>query len=174
MGKARNLSVDDISRLLNLILEVADDGRCSPAEAIERVAQSLSRPTNVKPRKRSGLARFVSGFRRIRLRRNELLGAPLFRDPAWDMLLELYVAHEQGQDLSVSSLCYASGVPATTALRHIQRLEEHGLIEREGDRHDNRRLFVRPTEKAILGLEAAVAMLMDHVTTFDEPRDEAA
>jgi DNA-binding MarR family transcriptional regulator len=84
------------------------------------------------------------------------------------------VAYEQGNDLSVSSLCYASGVPATTALRHIQRLEEHGLIEREGDRLDNRRLFVRPTEKAILGLEDAVAMLMDHVAKFDEPNDEAA
>ena len=174
MAKAQSLSVDDISRLLNLILEIADDERCSPAEAIESMARSLSPAIDGAPRKRSVLARFVAGFRRIRIRRNELLGAPLFRDPAWDMLLELYVAHEQGRDISISSLCYASGVPASTALRHVQRLEEHGLVEREGDRSDNRRLFVRPTEKAVRGIDAAVAMLMEHASKFSEQRDEAA
>jgi hypothetical protein len=33
------------------------------------------------------------------------------------MLLELFAAHESGRCVSISSLCYASGVPPTTALR---------------------------------------------------------
>lgn len=175
MGKVENLSVDDIARLLNLIIEISDDAHCSPSEAIERMALTLTPTLAEIPRKQPGLAKFVSQLRRIRMRRNELLGAPLFRDPAWDMLLELYVAHDQGRDLSVSSVCYASGVAPTTALRHLQRLEEHGLIEREGDRGDNRRLFVRLTARAVGGIEAATAMIRENAATMDdEVRDKAA
>src|SRR3546814_1843272 len=53
----------------------------------------------------------------------------LFRsDPAWDMLLDLYLAAERNtRPVSISSLCIASAVPATTALRWIKtfRSEEH-------------------------------------------------
>ena len=105
------------------------------------------------------------------MRRNEIVGAPLFRDAAWDMLLELYVAHERQQDLSVSSLCYASGVPQTTALRQLTRLEKFGLITREGDKTDNRRWFVRPTGKAIAGIGTIAGMLVDHVELLGAESD---
>ena len=62
------------------------------------------------------------------------------------MLLELFVAHQGGRQVSVESLCHASGVPATTALRHLSLLEKHGLITRDGDAQDNRRWFIRPTQ----------------------------
>jgi DNA-binding transcriptional ArsR family regulator len=74
--------------------------------------------------------------------RNERLGAPIFRDPAWDMLLDLLVAHNDGKRLSVSALCLGSGVAMTTALRHIDRLERFGFVTREDDCHDERRIFV--------------------------------
>lgn len=44
----------------------------------------------------------------------------LFRDPAWDMLLDLTLAHTECRRVSVTSLCIASGVPPTTALRWIR------------------------------------------------------
>ena len=47
--------------------------------------------------------------------------------------------------MSVSSLCVASQVPATTALRHIEVLEEMKLVRRERDPNDRRRWFVRLT-----------------------------
>jgi DNA-binding MarR family transcriptional regulator len=83
------------------------------------------------------------------------------------MLLELYAAHESGRKVSVSSLCYASGVPPTTALRQLARLEKFGLILREGDRRDSRRQFIVPTAKAIQGVSDAVAQLLHYSQILD-------
>ncbi|QFT77113.1 MarR family transcriptional regulator [Erythrobacter sp. THAF29] len=66
----------------------------------------------------------------------------LFADPAWDMLLDLTAAHAEHQRVSVTSLCIASGVPATTALRWIKQLVESGVFERIADPSDKRRAFI--------------------------------
>jgi DNA-binding MarR family transcriptional regulator len=68
-----------------------------------------------------------------------------FVEPDWDMLLELASAAERRDKLSVKSLCLASGVPATTALRYLGKLEEAGLAERCDDPNDARRIFVSLT-----------------------------
>ena len=70
----------------------------------------------------------------------------LFADPAWDMLLDLTHARLAGKHISVSSLCIASGVPATTALRRITDLVEKGLAVRIKDNNDGRRIFVELTD----------------------------
>lgn len=57
----------------------------------------------------------------------------LFADPAWDMLLDLTAAHGEGQRVSVTSLCIAGMVPATTGLRWIKQLVETGVFERVDD-----------------------------------------
>src|SRR5690554_5333957 len=57
----------------------------------------------------------------------------LFSDPAWDMLLDLTYARLTGKRVSVSSLCIASRVPATTALRRISDLVFEGLVTRIRD-----------------------------------------
>jgi len=66
----------------------------------------------------------------------------------FDILLELYDAEFRGRAESVSSLCIASGVPSTTALRWIGTLEEKGLLSRKRDPHDARRIFVTLTDTA--------------------------
>jgi DNA-binding MarR family transcriptional regulator len=42
----------------------------------------------------------------------------------------------------VSSLCEASAVPATTALRWIKTMTESGLLTRRADPLDGRRVFI--------------------------------
>lgn len=69
-------------------------------------------------------------------------------DPAWDMLLDLYCARLGGKTVTISSLCFASGVPATTALRWIKLLTTAGYVEREPDRCDRRRSQVTLTGDA--------------------------
>lgn len=80
---------------------------------------------------------------RARERRAEFFGAKLFADPAWDMLLELYAAELDQRRISIGSLCIGSRVSATTALRWISVLQNHGLIERQGDPLDGRRVYVK-------------------------------
>lgn len=79
---------------------------------------------------------------RARRLRDRHLGEGLFEDPAWDMILDLFAAHLERAQVSVSSLCIAAAVAPTTALRWIARLTEAGLFERRPDPFDRRRAFM--------------------------------
>lgn len=96
--------------------------------------------------------RLVRNIIKARQSRMRFLGADLFADPAWDMLLDLTAARAEHSRVSVTSLCIASGVPTTTALRWIKLLEQAGLIQRIEDDTDRRRAFV------VLSDQGAVAM----------------
>ncbi len=71
----------------------------------------------------------------------------LFSDPAWDILLDLTAAHAEHKRVSVTSLCIASGVPSTTALRWIRILTEAGLLVRLEDTADRRRAFIALSDR---------------------------
>jgi len=72
-----------------------------------------------------------------------------FGEPAWDIMLDLLIAHKQGSELQVSSVCLEAGVPSTTILRWIARLEREGLIYRQTDSSDLRRRYVRLTDDGL-------------------------
>ncbi len=94
---------------------------------------------------------------RVRRKRDtqfeQLFGVGLFCEPAWDILLDLYINNGRLRTISISSACLASAVPATTALRHILELEKRMLVARY--RHpDDRRVFVlHLTQLAVIAME---------------------
>lgn len=91
--------------------------------------------------------------------RSRFFDAELFGDPAWDMLLDLTAAHAEGMQVSVTSLCIAAGVPATTALRWLTQMVESGLFVRVPDPADRRRAFIGLSDKAIAAMSAYFASL---------------
>jgi hypothetical protein len=93
----------------------------------------------------------------LRRRRNELLDADMFSDPAWDMLLDLFITGAEGRRLSVSGVCIGSHAPAATALRYLALLQERGLVRRMVDSTDGRRTLVELTE---LGQRSMQTLLM--------------
>ena len=102
---------------------------------------------------RSGTARLPDAklVRRIirqRQMRAQFFDGDLFADPAWDMLLDLTAARAEARRVSVTSLCIASNVPPTTALRWIGQLTEAGLVQRVEDKTDRRRAFITLTDRA--------------------------
>jgi DNA-binding MarR family transcriptional regulator len=172
MQQEQMISVADMARLIQLASDLADRQNISPSSAVDQIVSALGarRPASAATLSNARLGRFVDRLRRLRMRRNELVGSPLFRDPAWDMLLGLFAAHEQGQQVSVSSLCYASGVPQSTALRQIVRLETHGLVERRGDPADLRRSWVKASPRALAGIGSFVTLLFEALNeTHDAP-----
>jgi DNA-binding MarR family transcriptional regulator len=93
--------------------------------------------------------RLVRRIIRQRQLRAQFLDGGLFADPAWDILLDLTAARAEHQRVSVTSLCIASGVPATTALRWIGQMADAGLLERVEDETDRRRAFIQLSDKAM-------------------------
>lgn len=157
-------SLRDCSKLIALANRLADKKRVSVAQAVELIEVMLDEE-EARDRRRT-VAEFASAMLAIRSRRNEVIGADVFRDPAWDMMLDLLVAAHQGRQVSVSSLCYASGVPNSTALRHIEHLDQVGLVERTPDPDDHRRAYIRATPLAVERMERIVERMQE--VTFGE------
>ena len=80
-----------------------------------------------------------------RRRRDGLFPSGIFAEPAWDMLLDLYIQEHVKRPVSIHSLCIAAAVPPTTALRWIGRLVDCGLMTREPSQRDNRVVHVALT-----------------------------
>ena len=146
-------------------------------EQVGQIAERLERLAEQAPTRDAGPSRFeapragfrhgnggVPGARMARpplpdprllrriIRQRQLRGRffddNLFADPAWDMLLDLTVARAEHTRVSVTSLCIASAVPPTTALRWIGQMIEAELFERIDDETDRRRAFIALTDKA--------------------------
>lgn len=72
----------------------------------------------------------------------------ILNDPAWDILLELYIAHTTGSQLYASVVGAEAGIPQSTALRWLTVLEKEGLLQRRFDVMDKRRQWVGVTPLA--------------------------
>lgn len=104
----------------------------------------------------AGLVRRIIRQRQLRSR---YFDGDLFADPAWDMLLDLTAARVEHTRVSVTSLCIASNVPPTTALRWIGQMIDGGLLERHEDETDRRRAFITLTDKSVEAMSGYFAEL---------------
>lgn len=118
--------------------------------AIEPVTPQRSSQSYIEGKPSEGMIRSIL---KSRLERNSYFQSNIFADPAWDILLDLYAAELAQIRVSVSSLCIASNVPHTTALRWINSLESENLIKRSPDPLDGRRFFMSLTQSAIRSFE---------------------
>lgn len=89
---------------------------------------------------------------RARQQRKLYLPNELFADPAWDMLLDLLHAEITKRKVSVSSLCIASAVAASTAVRWINSMVDQGVLIRQPDPSDGRRIFIELAPEVSAGL----------------------
>jgi len=109
----------------------------------------------------SRLVRRIIRQRQLRVR---FFDGELFADPAWDILLDLTAARAEHTRVSVTSLCIASGVPPTTALRWIRQMTDAGLLERVDDESDRRRAFIGLTDRAAEAMARYFAELGQQAT----------
>lgn len=129
-------------------------------EEVSRIAASLARLSaqyGAPPQKSAPFpatnvcgvsAEIVNSLISARRQRCRYFPEELFADPAWDMMLNLLAAEIAQRRVSISSLCVAAAVPATTALRWISTLEQQGLFVRRPDLQDARREFVELSPSA--------------------------
>ncbi len=124
-------------------------------------------PTLARPRRphtvRRSDAAFVAAYLRTRDCRGSCFPDGLFADPAWDMLLAIFIAAAEQECLTVSQACQASRVPISTAIRWIDLLEAKQLVRREPDPKDGRRIKLAVQPVAIASINA----WLDHVRPLD-------
>jgi len=70
------------------------------------------------------------------------LGFELCPVPAWDMLLDLFIADHERRAVQIWSLCVASNIPTSTAHRKIGEMVDAGILAREAE---GGRVMVRVT-----------------------------
>lgn len=129
------------------------------AEALAR----LGTPSTGTPRTLLDMARQTQAMRATVA---AFFPRDIFRDSAWDMMLEMFVAGEEGRALCVKQVILVSGETSTSALRRIDRLEAAGLMARRVDPMDHRRVSLTLTVK---GHDAMAAMLRSLFVMGDRP-----
>ena len=129
-GLEANSSEKRCERVADLLIQIADEIRETP-DGRERIA--------AKHIDTQEMAAIIYSDRR---RRESVFGDGLFGEPAWDMMLELFVAAGKGHTLSTKSVTLGSAVPPTTALRWLENLETEGIVRRFPDPGDKRRTCV--------------------------------
>lgn len=134
---------DEVRNLREIIADIMPSRR--PKNPIrDDVRQSPSRCNGVQDVRSPGgvTAPFIRALIRHRKLRSSYFSADWFTDPAWDILLDLTAAKLEQRTVSTSSLCLACTVPQTTALRWVKNMTKAGLLVRERDPDDARRVFV--------------------------------
>lgn len=111
-------------------------------------------PTNCD--ERPTLLIIALGWVAGRRARDQVFEGSLFLNPAWDILLDIYINHAQGRKECVSNVCVASSAPATTVSRWIGLLERKGLIERASDPQDKRRTLLSLSAEGLRRMEQAL------------------
>ena len=94
------------------------------------------------------LVRKAQQLIKARASRERFFPSELFGEPAWNILLDLYVCKAHGQRITVTSSCISSCVPPTTALRYIQLLGSMGFVTRSASTVDQRATYLELTSEA--------------------------
>jgi DNA-binding transcriptional ArsR family regulator len=105
------------------------------------------------PLRKSSLSRVESALEtaerayKERLKRTDFVGhKELFGEPAWDMLLDLFIRQSKSEEISVKSACLNADMPAPTVARWIKVLESNGLIISQQDPGDEMRSLINLTQ----------------------------
>lgn len=138
--------------------EADNPGPLGVFQPLEKLAERLRLLAELVP-SRTRASTLAKQIRLARTARNAILNDSLFGEPAWDILLSLYVAMHEGYRMNVSAVCNESGVGDTTALRWIDRLIELGLVRRHRNSLDNRSSFVELADEGMRKMDDILAKM---------------
>lgn len=155
-AQSLNLGPSELKTLRHILFQ-------SDARATPRAASSTDDRT-----RSITIARQMYKFRRKREdRMSQVFGAGLFADPAWDLLLDLYIHSAEGEKVSISSACLGSAVAETTALRYISEFQKMGVVERHRHEADGRVYLLCLTPAALELMDEMCAQFAEMMQVLD-------
>lgn len=144
----------EVARIAEALSRLSQEGPVPRTARTVRTPDMVYRPPQAEADTPAVSASQIRSIVRARRLRGQFFGQALFADPAWDMLLDLFAAHLERSQVSVSSLCIAAAVPPTTALRWIGTLHDAGLFERQPDPDDRRRAYIGLSSKGVAAMSS--------------------
>jgi hypothetical protein len=95
-----------------------------------------------------------------RRQRERFFDPVLFSNPAWDILLNLYLADAEGRPVDVLETCAPSAVPQGVALRWLSYLKQEEMVIETPDPAQPRRTLIHLSEQTRLAVSAYLASLI--------------
>jgi len=141
--------VEDASRLLKMLVDGPPPEAAKPGGPPPEAAKPGGPP---EPVTREALIEAARSELKRRSRRSKLLPEAMFGEPAWEILLLLYL-EQRGARLTIARLTNGVGIAPTTVLRWLSFLQDRQLVVREDHPTDQRSFFVELTENAIEALD---------------------
>lgn len=150
------------AELVGISKTIDSDGLAVPAKAFMFQEPGTFAPTGEgDPDGSDGrdlaLAAFAEQLYQERRCRSRHFPPHLFAEPAWDILLDLFVNGVRNRAISITSACIAGGIPATTGLRWLGLLEKEGLLVRETSGDDARVTWVRLSDQGMNAVRGYIA-----------------
>jgi DNA-binding MarR family transcriptional regulator len=132
----------------------------SPARL--RTVEGLARSAKGRSLEERQLVECARGLIKARIEVAKHAPPGLFKDTAWDVMLELFVRSEEGGIVYVKQLAIASGQPTASAMRLLDRLEAADMLHRIRDRLDHRRVIVTLAPGGRKMMQAMLRQIADH------------
>lgn len=83
----------------------------------------------------------------------------MFGEPAWEIMLLLYIMETEGDRQTPSKLAAWTGTPLSTTVRWLDYLEKKQLVSRQGHPNDKRVVFISLLERARDAMDAYLSGL---------------
>lgn len=108
-------------------------------------------------------AQLAASILRFRRFREKVLTADIFGEPAWDLLLEVFVADAKGEAITARMVAERRGVSPTVMSRWLKHLTVEGLLVGDGDGNVDDELTLSGT-----GMEKTETVLLEARILKDE------
>lgn len=114
---------------------------------IQNAAQTVIAPQNDRSASQDNvLVAMARSELKARQRQKKIVSeAGVFGEPAFEILLDVYIAGAEDRRLTATQVCANVGVSVTIGDRYMAILERQGLISRNRSKSDFRCTYVRPT-----------------------------
>jgi DNA-binding MarR family transcriptional regulator len=145
--------VRDATRLFKLL---SSSSEAAPSSAKLRVEENSARQDLI------ARARAILSNRQLRSR---YFSPAIFGEPAWDVLLVLYIGDASDARLTIGKLASQISIPPTTVLRWVNYLEKERLVSRQRHPTDRRVVFIRLQEKGRWSLESYLRATPNQIKT---------
>lgn len=126
------------------------EDQSSSDENSEAPTPSLVKPLGPQAQRESRTQAAKRIFEERRMRSQHFTDRDLFGEPAWDILLQLFLGHSNRRGVKIEDVTITSGLTMTSALRLLEFLEHKGLIFAYRGEENTRQIYLRLSSRGLL------------------------